>query len=40
MKKQGAADVQLIPVIGGNHASSITTYLLGTLAFFQDSKYK
>lgn len=40
MKKQGAADVELIPVPEGDHASSISTYLLGTLAFFQDPKYK
>jgi pimeloyl-ACP methyl ester carboxylesterase len=40
MKQQGAADIQLIPIPGGTHSSSITAYLLGTLSFFQDSKYK
>jgi pimeloyl-ACP methyl ester carboxylesterase len=40
MKKLGAADVQLIPIPGGTHASSVTAYLLGTLSFFQDAKYK
>ena len=40
MKKQGAADVQLVPITGGTHATSITPYLIGTLSFFQESKYK
>jgi pimeloyl-ACP methyl ester carboxylesterase len=40
MKKQGAADLQLITIPGGTHSSSITNFLLGTLAFFQDAKYK
>jgi len=40
MKKQGATDIQFIPIPGGDHGSTITPYLLGTLAFFQDSKYK
>ncbi|MCE7041940.1 S9 family peptidase [Dyadobacter sp. CY312] len=40
MKKLGAADVQFIPVPGGDHGSTITPYLLGTLTFFQDPKYK
>ncbi|MCF2444269.1 phospholipase [Dyadobacter sp. CY345] len=40
MKKRGATDVQLIPIIGGTHSSSITTFLLGTLAFFTTPKYQ
>lgn len=40
MKKLGAADVTLTTIPGGTHASSITSYLLGTLTFFQDPKYK
>jgi len=40
MKKLGAADVELITVDKGTHSSSINSFLLGTLAFFQDSKYK
>ncbi len=40
MKKLGAADVTLTTITGGTHASSVTPYLLGTLAFFQDPKYK
>ncbi|SEI49581.1 Alpha/beta hydrolase family protein [Dyadobacter koreensis] len=40
MKKLGAADVELITVPGGTHSSSITTFLAGTLLFFQDSKYQ
>lgn len=38
MKAAGAADVQLITVPKGDHASSITTYLAGTLAFFTSTK--
>ncbi len=34
MKALGAADLQLIPVPGGDHGSSIDDYLLGTLLFF------
>ena len=37
MKGLGA-NVQLIPVPGGDHASSITPYLIGTLAFFTSTK--
>jgi len=40
MKKLGAADVELITVPGGTHSSSITPFLLGTLLFFQDSRYQ
>jgi pimeloyl-ACP methyl ester carboxylesterase len=40
MRKLGAPDLQLIKITGGTHSSSITTYLLGTLSFFQDPKYK
>lgn len=40
MKKLGAADVELITVQGGTHSTSITTFLLGTLGFFQDAKYR
>lgn len=40
MKKRGAADVTLITIPGGTHSSSITTFLIGTLAFFTDSKYQ
>ena len=40
MKKQGAADLTLTTIAGGTHTSSVTPYLLGTLAFFQDAKYK
>ncbi|AFK04810.1 phospholipase/Carboxylesterase [Emticicia oligotrophica DSM 17448] len=38
MKKRGANNVELIPVQGGDHASSIQTYLLGTLSFFSNIK--
>lgn len=34
MKKRGATNVELIPVQGGDHGSSVQTYLLGTLSFF------
>ncbi|GAB3895468.1 alpha/beta hydrolase family protein [Spirosoma agri] len=34
MKKQGAANVQLITIPGGNHASSILPYISGTYDFF------
>ncbi len=42
MKKQGSADVQLVPIPGGTHTdpSTLSAYLLGTLGFFQDPKYK
>lgn len=40
MKKLGAADVVLIPVKEGTHASSIGEYLTQTLLFFKDSKYQ
>jgi alpha-beta hydrolase superfamily lysophospholipase len=40
MKKLGAADLTLTTIPGGTHSSSVTPYLLGTLAFFQDPKYK
>lgn len=38
MKKRGAANVQLIPVQGGTHASSIVAFILGTYNFFSDIK--
>jgi pimeloyl-ACP methyl ester carboxylesterase len=34
MQKLGATNVQLIPVEGGTHSSSILTFLMGTQAFF------
>ena len=37
MKALGA-NVELITVPGGNHSSSITNYLIGTLAFFTNTK--
>lgn len=42
MKKQGATDVQLIPIQGGTHTAptTLSAYLIGTLEFFQDPKYK
>jgi pimeloyl-ACP methyl ester carboxylesterase len=40
MKKRGAADVQLITIPGGTHSSSITAFLLGTLAFFENPQYQ
>lgn len=38
MKKRGASNVELIPVTGGDHNSSIQPYLLGTLSFFGNIK--
>ncbi|TLU98727.1 alpha/beta hydrolase family protein [Dyadobacter luticola] len=38
MKGAGAADVQLITVPGGDHPSSIVTFLAGTLTFFTSTK--
>lgn len=38
MKKRGASNVELIPVTGGDHGSSIQSYLLGTLSFFGNVK--
>ena len=38
MIKRGAANVTLVPIDGGNHGSSISTFLLGTLDLF--NKYK
>jgi hypothetical protein len=38
MIKRGAANVTLVPIEGGNHGSSISTFLLGTLDLF--NKYK
>ena len=38
MKKRGATNVQLIPVQGGTHASSIVSFILGTYNFFSDIK--
>lgn len=38
MLKKGATQVELIPIMGGSHSSSITTYFLGTFDLF--NKYK
>jgi pimeloyl-ACP methyl ester carboxylesterase len=38
MKKRGASNVELIPITGGDHGSSIQNYLLGTLSFFGNVK--
>jgi pimeloyl-ACP methyl ester carboxylesterase len=38
MKAAGATDIQLITIPYGDHASSITTFLAGTLAFFTSTK--
>ena len=38
MKKRGATNVELIPIQGGEHGSSVQTYLLGTLSFFSGVK--
>lgn len=38
MKKQGATDVELITIPNGDHASSITTFLLGTFTFFTSTQ--
>lgn len=38
MKKRGATNVELIPIQGGDHGSSVQTYLLGTLSFFSGIK--
>lgn len=38
MKKRGASNVELIPITGGDHGSSIQSYLLGTLSFFGNVK--
>lgn len=38
MQAQGATNVQLIPVPGGTHSSSIAAFLLGTLDFFTQTK--
>jgi pimeloyl-ACP methyl ester carboxylesterase len=38
MKKRGATNVELIPISGGDHGSSIQNYLLGTLSFFSTTK--
>ena len=38
MKKRGATNVELIPIQGGEHGSSVQTYLLGTLSFFSGIK--
>ena len=38
MKKRGASNVELIPVTGGDHGSSVQNYLLGTLSFFGNIK--
>jgi pimeloyl-ACP methyl ester carboxylesterase len=37
MKKRGA-DVELVTVAGGNHGSSISSFFLGTLTFFDSKK--
>ncbi|WP_238805977.1 alpha/beta hydrolase family protein [Emticicia aquatica] len=38
MQKRGASNVQLIPIQGGDHGSSVQSFLLGTLSFFGNSK--
>lgn len=38
MKKNGAADVSLIPILGGDHGSSLATYSLGTLQSFLSNR--
>lgn len=38
MKKRGATNVELISIQGGEHGSSVQTYLLGTLSFFSGIK--
>jgi fermentation-respiration switch protein FrsA (DUF1100 family) len=38
MRKRGATNVELKPIAGGNHTSSVFTYFLGTLEFFNDNK--
>ena len=38
MLKKGATQLELIPIVGGDHSSSITTYFLGTFDLF--NKYK
>ena len=40
MKKRGATNVQLIPVQGGTHGSSIVEFILGTYDFFGSSQFK
>lgn len=38
MQKRGATNVTLFPVSGGDHGSSVQTFLLGTLEFFSNTK--
>ncbi|WAC10404.1 alpha/beta hydrolase family protein [Dyadobacter pollutisoli] len=38
MKAAGATNVELIPIAGGDHSSSLPLYLLGTREFFQATK--
>jgi hypothetical protein len=38
MKKRGATNVELIPVNGGDHGSSVERFLIGTLSFFSGIK--
>lgn len=38
MQKRGATNVALFPVAGGDHGSSIQSFLLGTLEFFSNTK--
>lgn len=40
MRKRGATNVQLIPVQGGTHGSSIVAFILGTYNFFSDTLLK
>jgi pimeloyl-ACP methyl ester carboxylesterase len=40
MKKRGAPDVELITIDKGTHSSSVTSFIFGTLTFFQDARYK
>jgi pimeloyl-ACP methyl ester carboxylesterase len=38
MQKRGATNVALFPVAGGEHGSTIQSFLLGTLEFFSNTK--
>ncbi|WP_394991339.1 alpha/beta hydrolase family protein [Emticicia sp.] len=38
MQKRGATNVALFPVAGGDHGSTIQSFLLGTLEFFSNTK--
>jgi pimeloyl-ACP methyl ester carboxylesterase len=38
MQKRGASNVTLFPIAGGDHGSSIQSFLLGTFEFFSNTK--